>query len=86
MVKRQTGRPWSRSAALVALAGSDADITAYIRTGRREAGVQEDRQDVEHLAEAAGSADVRAAASKALEGDGAAVSAFLTAGQYEAMK
>ncbi|MFF3518843.1 ALF repeat-containing protein, partial [Streptomyces sp. NPDC002573] len=82
----KTGRPWSQSAALVALAGSDADATAYIRTGRKEASGQDDRQDVEHLALAAGSADVRAAAAKTLDGDDSAVSAFLATGQYEAMK
>lgn len=82
----KTRRSWSQSAALVALAGSDQDMTAYIRTGRQDASAQDDREDVEHLAEAAGSADVRAAASKALEGDAATVSAFLATGQYEAMK
>ncbi|MGW2651880.1 polymorphic toxin-type HINT domain-containing protein, partial [Streptomyces sp. NPDC001393] len=82
----KTGRPWSQSAALVALAGSDTDATAYIRTGRQEASGQDDRQDVGHLALVAGSADVRAAAAKALEGDDSAVSAFLASGQYEAMK
>ncbi|MGW2698221.1 polymorphic toxin-type HINT domain-containing protein [Streptomyces sp. NPDC001296] len=82
----KTGRPWSQFAALVALAGTDADITAYIRTGRQEASAQDDRQDVEGLALVAGSADARAAAAKALEGDAAAVTAFLATGQYEAMK
>ncbi|MGW5250742.1 polymorphic toxin-type HINT domain-containing protein, partial [Streptomyces sp. NPDC004129] len=82
----KTGRAWSQSAALVALAGSDADATAYIRTGRQEASSQDDRQDVEHLAETAGSADIRAAAAKALESDAAEVTAFLATGQYEAMK
>ncbi|MDX3762549.1 polymorphic toxin-type HINT domain-containing protein, partial [Streptomyces sp. AK02-04a] len=82
----KTGRAWSQSAALVALAGTDTDATAYIRTNRKEASGQDDRQDVEHLATHAGSADVRTAASKALEGDAAAVTAFLTTGQYEAMK
>ncbi|MGW0212613.1 ALF repeat-containing protein, partial [Streptomyces sp. NPDC003233] len=82
----KTGRSWSQSAALVALAGSDQDVTDYIRTGRQDASDQDDRQDVEHLAEVAGSADVRAAAAKALDGDAATVSAFLATGQYEAMK
>ncbi|MGW1171048.1 polymorphic toxin-type HINT domain-containing protein, partial [Streptomyces sp. NPDC002550] len=82
----KAGRAWSQSAALVALAGTATDVTAYIRTGRQQAGSQDDRQDVEHLAEAAGSADVRAAAARALDGDDSAVSAFLATGQYEAMK
>lgn len=82
----KTGRPWSQSAALVALADSDDDITAYIRTGRTDAAGQDDRGDVENLALLAGSVDIRAAAAKALDGDDATVSAFLAAGQYEAMK
>ncbi|MGW2651988.1 polymorphic toxin-type HINT domain-containing protein, partial [Streptomyces sp. NPDC001393] len=82
----KTGRAWSQSAALVALAGSDQGMTDYIRTGRQDASAQDDRQDVEHLAEAAGSADVRAAAAKALDGDAGTVSTFLATGQYEAMK
>ncbi|MFF3911113.1 polymorphic toxin-type HINT domain-containing protein, partial [Streptomyces sp. NPDC001848] len=82
----KTGRSWSQSAALMALAGSDQDVTDYVRTGRQQASAQDDRENIQQLATHAGSADVRAAAAKALEGDDSAVSTFLATGQYEAMK
>ncbi|MFF2721918.1 ALF repeat-containing protein [Streptomyces sp. NPDC058011] len=39
--------PWSRTAAEVALAGTDKDITDYIRTGWTQAAQQDDRARVE---------------------------------------
>jgi len=82
----KTARPHSRSAALTALAGSDTDIAAYLSTGRADADAQDDRADVEHLAETSDYPDVRTEAAKALQGDNAAVTAFLTMSQFEVIK
>ncbi|MEU1625328.1 polymorphic toxin-type HINT domain-containing protein [Streptomyces sp. NPDC020096] len=82
----KTHGPWSRTAAEVALAGSDEDITQYTRTGWKQAAQQDERARVEQLSTQAGSAKVRKAAAEALTGDAATVSAFLRTGQYQVME
>ncbi|WP_405754782.1 polymorphic toxin-type HINT domain-containing protein [Streptomyces sp. NBC_00073] len=73
---------WSKVAAEVALAGSDADITTYIQTGWARADQQDRRAQTARLAEEHPSASVRAAAEQALKGDVTVVNTFLNSGQY----
>ncbi len=80
----KTGSPWNRTAAEVALAGSDNDIRKYLQSGLHEAQEQDERARVERLAEDPKSAGVRKAAQKALEGDAQQVHAFLTTGAHQA--
>ncbi|MGW4995664.1 polymorphic toxin-type HINT domain-containing protein [Streptomyces mirabilis] len=80
----QTGRPWSRGAAEVALTGSDQDVVDYLTTRRTQAAHQDDRYQVQTLAQESSLASVRTAAEEALKGSDDQVSAFLATGQYEA--
>ncbi|MER7815859.1 ALF repeat-containing protein, partial [Streptomyces sp. NPDC096153] len=75
---------WSRAAAEVALASSDDYVVDYVRNGWKEAREQDERFQVERLAEDSMSKAVRDAAETALAGDATGVHAFLTKGQYEA--
>ncbi|MFE7135923.1 polymorphic toxin-type HINT domain-containing protein, partial [Streptomyces sp. NPDC057638] len=78
------GAPWSQMAAEVALAGSDADVLTYVRTGWRKAIQEDERAQVERLALESEIKPVRDAAEVALKGDTTAISAFLAEGQYRA--
>ncbi|WP_050370658.1 polymorphic toxin-type HINT domain-containing protein [Streptomyces acidiscabies] len=80
----KSGKPWLRAAAQNALGAPTDGVVAYVRTGRAEAQAQDDRADVERLAEESAVKAVRDAAEQALDGDAAAVSAFLSEGQYTA--
>ncbi|MEU0741177.1 ALF repeat-containing protein, partial [Streptomyces sp. NPDC006134] len=77
------GDAWSRAAAEVALASSDEYVVDYIRNGWQEARAQDERFQVERLAEDSIVKEVRDAAEVALKGDAATVHAFLTQGQYD---
>ncbi|WP_338672184.1 ALF repeat-containing protein [Streptomyces sp. SCSIO 30461] len=76
--------PWSRTAAEVALAGTDKDVTDYIRTGWTQAAQQDDRTRVENLALLSEIEPVRAQAVTALSGDAIKITSFLETGQYAA--
>ncbi|MGW2856420.1 polymorphic toxin-type HINT domain-containing protein, partial [Streptomyces sp. NPDC001215] len=77
------GKPWMRAAAQTALGADTAGVVAYVRTGRTDAQQQDDRTDVERLAEESAVKEVRDGAEQALKGDAATVSAFLHEGQYQ---
>jgi len=55
-----------------------------VRTGRAEAQAQDNRSDVERLAEESSVKEIRDAAETALDGDAATIEVFLREGQYEA--
>ena len=76
--------PWSQTAAEVALAGSDKDVTNYVVKGWKDAAQQDDRARVENLALMSELDSVRTTAETALKGDASKISAFLTTGQYQA--
>ncbi len=84
LLDMKDGKPWLRAAAQEALGSDTAGVVAYVRTGRAEAQAQDDRSDVERLAEESSVKEVRDAAEAALDGDAATISAFLREGQYEA--
>ncbi|MET8957751.1 polymorphic toxin-type HINT domain-containing protein, partial [Streptomyces sp. NPDC004533] len=77
------GKPWIRAAAQTALGADTAGVVAYVRTGRTDAQQQDDRTDVERLAEENAVKEVRDGAEQALKGDAATVGAFLHEGQYQ---
>ncbi|HET6353791.1 polymorphic toxin-type HINT domain-containing protein, partial [Streptomyces sp.] len=83
LVTMKSRGPWSGTAAATALAGSDADVVEYLRTGWKEAAEQDERARAERLADDADSPAVRQAAEKALGGDAQQIHAFLTTGQHE---
>ncbi|MEU7401653.1 polymorphic toxin-type HINT domain-containing protein, partial [Streptomyces sp. NPDC044948] len=78
------GGPWLRAAAQTALGADAAGVVEYVGSGRADAQAQDDRTEVERLAEESAVKEVRDAAEAALDGDAAAVSAFLHEGQYTA--
>ncbi|MFF9410908.1 hypothetical protein ACF1B0_36185, partial [Streptomyces anandii] len=80
----QTGGAWSRGAAEAALTGTDSDVVDYLTTRRAQAAHQDDRYQVQTLAQESSLASVRTAAEEALAGSDEDVSAFLATGQYEA--
>ncbi|MFJ6138629.1 polymorphic toxin-type HINT domain-containing protein [Kitasatospora sp. NPDC092286] len=75
----QTGGPAVRRAAETALAGSDADVTAFVLTGRAIAAEYDLRARVEELIAIAGPG-VREAATAALAGPAAGLQTFLDKG------
>ncbi|WP_326657182.1 polymorphic toxin-type HINT domain-containing protein [Streptomyces sp. NBC_00385] len=80
----QDGGPWSRAAAEAAVAGTDQDVTEYVRTGWTEAAEADDRSQVERLSVDSPLTSVSDAAEEALMGDATTISTFLASGQYEA--
>ncbi len=68
----------------MALTGSDQDVVNYLTTRRTQAAHQDDRYQVQTLAQESALASVRTAAEEALKGSDDQVSAFLATGQYEA--
>lgn len=79
--------PWGKGAARTALSGRDDTSTAvldYVKTGRRQAAELDDRARVQSLAADSEMASVRAAATEALKGDAAQITAFLASGQHHA--
>ncbi|MFJ9799980.1 ALF repeat-containing protein [Streptomyces wuyuanensis] len=83
VIAMKTRGRWSRTAAEVALAGSDDVISEYIRTGWKAPGEQDERAHVKYLAEEAQSASVRAAAEAALKGDPRQIRTFLETGRHD---
>ncbi|MCP3819225.1 polymorphic toxin-type HINT domain-containing protein [Streptomyces sp. A3M-1-3] len=77
------GGPWSRAAAEAAVAGADADVVEYVRTGWKGAAQQDDRVQVGRLSTDSPLRSVSDAAEEALKGNAATVTAFLTTGQYQ---
>ncbi|MCB5164525.1 hypothetical protein LG634_06710 [Streptomyces bambusae] len=76
--------PWSRAAAEAALVGADAAVIAYATDGWKKANEQDERQQVNQIAQSGDYDDVRKAAVAALAGTAADVRAFLATGQYQA--
>ncbi|MET8976212.1 hypothetical protein ABZX85_11395 [Streptomyces sp. NPDC004539] len=66
----------------VAPASPDGQVVEYLRTGLKRAEGQDERGRVLQLASDAESAAVRTAAETALDGDAAAIRAFLATGQH----
>ncbi|MCA6095926.1 hypothetical protein LE181_27655 [Streptomyces sp. SCA3-4] len=75
---------WRQEAAAQALAGTDDDVLAYLRTGARQAEQEEVRKQVADLATASPYQEVRTAAAKALEGTPDEIRTFYATGQYAA--
>ncbi|MFG3382957.1 polymorphic toxin-type HINT domain-containing protein [Streptomyces sp. NPDC047999] len=80
----QVDGPWSRAAAEAALVGDDEAVVAYATGGWQKANQQDERQQVNLIAQGGSYADLRDAAATALTGTAEQVSAFLTSGQYQA--
>ncbi|MEW2372531.1 polymorphic toxin-type HINT domain-containing protein [Streptomyces sp. NPDC006656] len=80
----QTRGPWSRTAAEAALTGDNTAVVQYVTTGWKKAAEQDEREQVNQLAQTSPHGDVRTAATNALQGDGSQVHTFLTTGQYQA--
>ncbi|MFD7609307.1 polymorphic toxin-type HINT domain-containing protein [Streptomyces sp. NPDC059828] len=83
LIAVQTRGPWSRAAAEAALAGDDAAVVAYASTDWKTAGGQDERDEVNTLAQTGAYDDLRTAAAEALKGTPAQVHTFLTTGQYQ---
>ncbi|MEU6960357.1 polymorphic toxin-type HINT domain-containing protein [Streptomyces chrestomyceticus] len=75
--------PWSQEAAKQALAGSDEDVLAYLRSGWQKAGLDEMREKVFQLSTQSEYEAVRTAAAAALKGSDQQIRDFYTTGQYE---
>ncbi|MEJ2851810.1 MULTISPECIES: hypothetical protein [unclassified Saccharothrix] len=73
--------PWSKAAADAALIASDAEVTAYVRTGIETAAARDDRITLAAVAER-GSQALRDAANAALAGSDADVRRFLREQDY----
>lgn len=81
---RDTGGPWTRSAAEMALAGGEPELRDYLDTGREEAAEEDDRARVRHIADSATNAKLKAAAQQAFLGDSDGVREFLRTQYYDA--
>ncbi|MEW2634473.1 ALF repeat-containing protein, partial [Streptomyces sp. NPDC048389] len=80
----KTRGPWSVTTAEAALAGSDALVVEYIRTGLKEAARRDEYARTVNLAWDSEYENVRTAAKAALTGDAARISSFIATGQHEA--
>ncbi|MDF9816425.1 polymorphic toxin-type HINT domain-containing protein [Streptomyces sp. SPB162] len=76
--------PWSSAAAEFALAGSDAAVVDYARTGWQTAQKQDDFDQTQQIAQDSPYDAVRTAANEALTGDAAHLRTFVESGQHEA--
>jgi hypothetical protein len=78
----RTGGDWSKQAAQDALGGSDADLRAWLTTGRRVAVGQDDRARVWRLVDTLPDGAEKTAARNSLNGDDGGVEAFLRTRNY----
>ncbi|MEW1632764.1 polymorphic toxin-type HINT domain-containing protein [Streptomyces sp. NPDC093801] len=78
--------PWSQQAAATALAGSDAEILEYLRTGWQKAGEEEARDKVLQLSVASPYPSIRQGAGEALKGTPQQIADYYAKGQYETGK
>ncbi|MBG6135839.1 polymorphic toxin-type HINT domain-containing protein [Longispora fulva] len=76
------GGPWVQAAAETALAGTDADVRAFLSTGLTEARDRDDRVSVMTIAYASTRLPQRLAAEQAAVGTPAQVREFLSTGAY----
>ncbi|MGC9443209.1 ALF repeat-containing protein [Streptomyces sp. WG5] len=80
----KTRGPWSVTTAEAALAGSDAQVIEYIRTGLTQAVQRDEYARTVNLAWDSEYEAVRTAAKEALKGDTAQVGTFIETGQHQA--
>ncbi len=80
----QVRGPWVRAAAEAALAGDDAGVIAFATDGWKKAAEQDDRQQVNQIAQNGEYKDLRDAATTAVAGTVEQVRVFLATGQYQA--
>ena len=77
-----TGGEWSRDAAAEALAGGEVELRSWLTSDRRFAAGQDDRARVWRLVDTLPDGPEKTAAQAALDGDDAAVEAFLRTRNY----
>ncbi|MGW6447713.1 polymorphic toxin-type HINT domain-containing protein [Lentzea sp. NPDC055074] len=80
---RNTGGPWTQSAAEMVLSGGEPEMLDYLETGREEAAEEDDRARVRYLAESTPVEQQKIAAQQAFLGDGDDVREFLKTQYYD---
>src|SRR5206468_1806302 len=78
----QAGGPWARSAAEIALGGTDDDVRLYVRQGEQDAAVADNRAAVNDVFFESDNYALRTAADTALNGSDADVDTFLQTRAY----